>query len=386
MSQRRRALGLVLLGAAAVILAAACSPGPPKIAGSELAIAVDVPLTGPQAGQGAAVADAVREVARDEFHSRIEGLPIRLAMFDHSLNQRRDNAQAEKNMRKMVADRHLLGMIGPLNSDIAAGQIPLANAAHLVMISPAASHPCLTRPAPACDGLAAELRPAGPNDFFRLVASEDGQSAALAEYGKRTLHLTRVAVASDSQTNGKSLAAGFELAARRRGLVISARRDLDPTSDQAVDGFLAAARAAAAEAVFFAGDPQGGACRVRARMKDVFEADTPFLVAAGGHGASCLRDAGPLAAGMYTADSAPADLAATAQLAARVLLRAVAAAVKGAGGNLPTREEVRLAVSRSSEPGFDVYGDSREQTFSMFRSDASPAWAAAGPITLPAGG
>lgn len=370
----------------AVLLSVACSQDVPKPANADLVIAVDAPLTGPQGPQGQAVVNAVNAVVAGEFRGRVVGLPVRVTLFDESVNQRRDPGQGERNVRMMLRDPHLVGVIGPLNSDVAVSEIAVANPAHLALISPSASHPCLTRNAASCGDLAAELRPSGSNDFFRLVPSDDGKGAALLEYARTTLHLTRFAVASDSQPAGKAVAESFEAAARRRGGNINIRRDLDLASDQAIDGFLAAAKAGGAEAVFVGGDQEGGACRVRARMKGLLDAATLFLAAGNVHGAACLRDAGPLAAGMYTADSGPADLVESSRLAARVLMRAMSDGVKGAGGNAPTREEVRAAISRSSNPAFDSHGDLRDQTFTIDRSDATPVWAAAGQVTVPSAG
>lgn len=366
----------------ATLLLASCSQELARSSNTELLIAVDAPLTGPQAAQGQAVADAVNAVASGEFRGKVVGLPVRVTLFDESVNQRRDPGQGERNVRMMLRNPRLVGVVGPLNSDVAVSEIPIANPAHLALISPSASHPCLTRIGAACGELAAELRPSGGNAFFRVVASDDGQAAALLEYARATLHLTKFAVASDSQPAGKAVADSFETAARRRGGSIAIRRDLDPASDQGVDGFLAAARMAGAEAIFFGGDQEGGACRVRARMKGVFEVGTIFLGAGNIRGGVCLRDAGPLAAGMYTAEGGPADLAESSRLAARVLLRALTEGVKGAGGNAPTREEVRAAISRSSNPVFDSHGDLRDQTFTIDRSDATPVWAPAGQVTV----
>ncbi len=379
MSRRQAALALL----ATVLLAGgACSQGPPRVSETELVLGVDAPLTGPQGAQGTVMVDAVKSVVAGEWKARIEDLPVRVAVFDDTANLRRDPAKGEQNLRLMIGNPRLVGVIGPLNSDVAAAEIPVATGAHLALISPSATNPCLTRPAMACGGLASEVRTGAGSGFFRVVASDDGQGAALVDYARAALRLGRIAVGSDSQPSGKSFADGIEAAARRHGIAIALRQDIDPTSDQQADGFLGLAKTGGAEAIFFGGDQDGGVCRVRARMKTVFEPSTPFLGAGGIHGAMCLRDAGTMAGGMFAADAGSGDLETASRVAARVLLRAIGAAVKRSGGNAPSREEVRLAVSRSTMPAFDARGDLREQVFTIYRSDAAPAWIPVGPVTV----
>ena len=50
--------------------------------------------------------------------------------------------------------------------------------------------------------------------------------------------------------------------------------------------------------------------------------------------------------------------------------------VKANGGNLPAREDVRLAVSQGANPRFDANGDTRERIFTILKALGQPAaWA-----------
>ena len=76
----RRLVGALLT----VLCLAGCSAGPPQPARSNLLIGVDAPQTGPEAADGIAVVDAVRQVLSDEYQGSIEGLPVAVRSFDDS--------------------------------------------------------------------------------------------------------------------------------------------------------------------------------------------------------------------------------------------------------------------------------------------------------------
>ena len=292
----RRLAGALL----ALLCLAGCSAGPPQPARSNLLIGVDVPETGPEAADGMAVVDAVRQVLSDEYRGSIEGLPVAIRPFDDSADGRRDPAQGERNLRQMVADPSLVGMIGPLNSDVAGAEIPVASAAHLAMVSPGASNECLTKALAGCLVAPKDLRMGRPNDFFRVVPTGDLEPAALVAYATGTLHVTHVAVASDGQAYGKAVRAAFEAALKAAGFTTVAAADLDPNDPAAVDAFLSEAKSGGADAVFFAGRGDGGACKLQPLVAAKLGAGVPFLGGSGLHGTACLKDAGAAADGLYT--------------------------------------------------------------------------------------
>ena len=47
--------------------------------------------------------------------------------------------------------------------------------------------------------------------------------------------------------------------------------------------------------------------------------------------------------------------------------------MKAAGGNLPAREDVRLAVSQGANPRFDLNGDTRDRVFTILKAQGQPA-------------
>ena len=366
----RRLAGALL----ALLCLAGCNGAPPQPAHPNLVIGIDVPQTGPEAADGMTVVDAVKQVLSDDYKGTIEGLPVAVRPFDDSVLGRRDPAQGERNMRQMVADPSVVGMIGPLNSDVAGAQIPVASAAHLPMVSPGASNECLTKALATCLVAPADLRRGRPNDFFRVLPTADLEPSALVTYATGTLHVTHVAVASDGQAYGKAIRVAFEASLKAAGFTTVTAADLDPNSLTAVDAFLAEAKSGGADAIFFAGRGDGGACKVQPRMAAAkLGASVPFVGPSGLQVASCLKDAGTAATGIYTIAAGSGAIADRARVAARALLAAVAIAVKASGGNLPTREDVRLAVSRGTNPHFDPNGDTRERVFTILKAQGQPA-------------
>ena len=364
----RRLSGALL----ALLCLAGCSAGPPQPAPSSLTVAVSVPTKGPQAADGQAVVDAVAQVLNDEFHGRIEGLPVTLRTLDEALSDRRDPDRAAGNLGKLVADPTFLGVIGPLNSDVAASEIPIASAAHLALLSPGASNECLTKALAGCLLTPTELRLGRPNDFFRLVPTNDLEPAALVDYATRILHVTHFAVASDGQAYGTGLRTAFEGALKSAGLATAAVADLDPANAAAVDSFLAEAKIGGADAVFFAGRGDGGGCRLLPRILAKLGAGVPLLGGSGFEGAACLKDAGANTTELFSIRAGAGSIGDRARIAARALLLAITAAVKANGGNLPAREDVRLAVSRNAIPPFDADGDTRDRVFTILKAQIQP--------------
>jgi branched-chain amino acid transport system substrate-binding protein len=365
----RRLAGALL----ALLCLAGCNTGPPQPAHSKLVIGVDVPETGPDGADGMAVVDAVRQVLSDDYRGSIEGLPVAIRPFDDSAGGRRDPAQGERNLRMMIADPALVGMIGPLNSDVAGAEIPVASAAHLAMVSPGASNECLTKALAGCLLAPVDLRQGRPNDFFRVLPTSDLEPAALVAYATGTLHVTHVAIASDGQAYGKSVRAAVEATLKAAGFTPVTATDLDPNNQTAIDAFLAEANRGGADAVFFAGRGDGGACKVQPRVAAKLGAGVPFLGASGLQGPACLKDVGTAGAGFFAITPGSGTVTDRTKVAARALLVAITAAVKASGGNLPNRDDVRLAVSRGTNPRFDPNGDTRDRVFTILKIEGQQA-------------
>ena len=383
----RRALLLL----AALGLNGACSTAPPTAAPSAIVIGIDVSRDTADQEAALAVAGGVRALLESRYHGRVEGVPVGVRVLDDSTLGRPDPAHGEANLRALVADRRVLGVVGPIQSSVAVGEIPVATAAHLALVSPTTTSGCLTHPGNECDGLAARLRGSGPVAYFRLPAADDAVGEAASRFALSALRVGSVAVGSDGTAYGRALADGFAADFKAQGGRIAVRNDLDPHSKPDLDGFLQAALAGGANAVFFGGRDAGGACLVRASMTAVLGAEAPFLGGEAIVTPACVKDAGPVTANVFAIAAGPADALTNGSAdAAGVLLAAISRAIKANGGNTPSREEVRAQVARGTYEGhwgkfgFDANGDSTLRLYTAWSvTGTPPTWTALKTIELP---
>ena len=117
-----------------------------------------------------------------------------------------DGAVEQQNANKAAADPDAMVYIGTYNSGAAKLSIPILNQACLVMVSPANSYPGLTK---AVEGVTQPgepdtYYPAGYRNYARVIATDDIQGAAGAEWAK-SLGKTKAYVLDDTQVYGAGL-------------------------------------------------------------------------------------------------------------------------------------------------------------------------------------
>ena len=66
-------------------------------------------------------------------------------MLDHAVNGQYNAAQGAADLQTLANDPNVVGVVGPYNSDVAAAQIPISNAAGLLLCSPANTRIALTQ-------------------------------------------------------------------------------------------------------------------------------------------------------------------------------------------------------------------------------------------------
>jgi branched-chain amino acid transport system substrate-binding protein len=417
------------VAACALLLALPACAGDTNLATSDatITIGVDLPLTGVEGRAGTSTLNGVRFFV--QRHPVVDGFTITVDARDDPASASRDTARGLENLASLIAQPRVLAIVGPFDSNVARAQIPVANRAHLALVSPGTSNRCLTHepflPAalnPArtpitchAAGLPTpnELRPTGVNNFFRLSTTDELQGPAAADYANRQLHLQRVAVLTDSEAYGQALADGFTARFNHLGGTVVAHADLDPSKTIDATAFLQAAKNDRAQGVYFGGSAANHACVLRSQMASVFGADAaaPLL---GGDGIAldpaCVGDAGASAAGIYATvpaadaehtDSAGPVIAAfrsqygrpgdfgpgtvAAYDATGAVYDALDRAIKASAGNLPARDSVvaELAATRAYSGatgvfGFDPEGDTTLRLLTIFRpvsADLDSGWA-----------
>jgi branched-chain amino acid transport system substrate-binding protein len=394
--------------------------------GRTITIGVDLPLTGVEGPAGTATLNGVRFFV--QRHPVLDGFSISIDARDDPAGASQATARGLHNLDSLIAQPQVLAIIGPFDSNVARAQIPVANRAHLALVSPGTSSRCLTkepflpallnpaRTAITCKAAGlpapAELRPTGVNNFFRLSTTDELQGPAAADYATKQLHLQRVAVLTDGEAYGQGLGDSFSARFIHLGGTVVAHMDLDPSKTIDAAAFLQAAKNDRAQGVYYGGTSSNHACVLRSQMTSVFgtDAQAPLL---GGDGIAldptCVGDAGASAADIYATvpaadaehvDSAspviaafrtqygrPADFGPgtiAAYDATGVVYDALDRAIRASAGNLPARDSIvaELAATTAYSGstgvfGFDPAGDTTQRLVSIFKpagSDLDAGW------------
>lgn len=423
-----RALAVTTIACLAGALTACSSGDTGASATTTIAIGADLPLTGVEGAAGLSTLNGVRFFVHG--HPMLDGFNIAVDARDDPFSATRDTARGVTNVQAFIAQPEVLAVIGPFDANVARAQIPIANRAHLALVSPGTSSRCLTKvpflpsalnparteitckmaglPSPS------ELRPAGVNNFFRLSTTDDLQGPAAADYASKQLHLLRMAVLTDGEAYGQALADGFMATFNRLGGVVVSHQDLDLTQALNATPFLRGAKNDGAQGVYFGGTSSHHACALLTQMAGVLGPDAPLL---GGDGIAldptCIADAGAGATSIYATvpaadaeriDSARRVIAAfkaeygrptdfgpytvAAYDATAVIYDALDRAIKAAGGKTPARDSVVTELAATTafsgatgKFGFDPQGDTTLRIVSIFRPvssdpDAGWTWAA----------
>ena len=404
MSHHRALRGSGLVAIAALV-AFACGGGGGGGGGAEkgtILIGVDLPQSGAEASNGIPTLNGVKYFVQK--NPTVKGFKLDVLNFDDAVNGVHDPQKGAQNVSQMLANKDVLGMVGPFNSNVARAEIPIANAAGLTMVSPANTNECLTQDLSGCDPGPAKLRPSGkPNNYYRVAATDNRQGPALADYAFDTLKLTKLAVGSDNETYGKGIADNFAKEFKKKGGTVVVQQDIDTKSTSDFRSFLAAAKNGGATGIYFGGTDTTKSCIVRSQMKGIFDASTPFMGGDGIVTAQCLDDAADTAPGMYgtvaavdapnvpdaktTIDGYKKAFTGTndfgaytvpAYAAAQALVQAMGIAIDANGGNKPSREQVRDAMGKIKNLAtpigtisFDKNGDIIPQIITIYLTKAS---------------
>jgi branched-chain amino acid transport system substrate-binding protein len=386
-------------------------------------IGVELPESGAEASNGIPTLNGVKYAVQTA--GTVEGFKLEVYNLDDAVNGVHDPQKGAQNLQTFVADSKVLGVVGPFNSSVARAEIPISNRASLAQISPANTNQCLTKNIYIPTSLGApkditckdaglpspsDLRPTGVNNYFRVATTDDLQGPAMADYAVDTLKVTKVGVASDNEVYGKGIADTFSAEFKKKGGTIVKRQDFDTKSTNDFRGFLSSAQRLGATAIYFGGTDSNKGCVIRAQMKNVagFTADSPYMGGDGLQTAQCLKDAGDNASGIYAAVAAPNaeqipesksiidgfkkafpnkdDFGAYSMPAydsAKILIAAIQRAIKANNGNMPSREQVRAEVAKTTDftgalgkTTFDQNGDTSQKIVSIYQAKGSPVdWA-----------
>lgn len=324
------------------------------------------------------------------------------AVFDDALNGAHDPQTGANNMTKIVGEPDIIAVVGPLNSSVAKAQIPISNEAGLLQCSPANTNPDLTKGAPA-----AELR-TKPNNYIRVVTTDDVQGPAASQYIYDVLKKTSVYIIDDTETFGKGVADAFEADFKARGGTV-VKHDAAPKTTQDYVSIMTAAKALNPQSIYFGGVTATGGARILLAAAQVGLGDVPYVGPDGindGSGEtkdSFLNLAGEAAKNSYSTLAGIGDFPGKAQFdadykaeygedatgyagTAYACTQVVIDAINRAGATNPAdmtalREAVRAAGTDTAakyntivgEISFDQGGDTSQKIVSIYSFDQAGA-------------
>lgn len=380
-------------------------------------VATELPTSGADASDGVPTQNGAQlAVTQANNNKLLNGCTVNLITKDDASVAlgKHDPNQGAANMTALAANPAVVGVVGPFNSNVCQAEMPIANNAGLVQVSPSCTNPGLTIPGANASVNTQSLRPTGKLTFFRVCTTDIAQSAGLAQEAK-TLGATKAFVFDDQETYGQGLATQFAKDFQQGGGTVVGTASLPGTTTDFTPE-LAKANSDGADLIFFGGVSSTGGGKLRAQMSSAGLGssvnfmggdgivDNEFLTDAGSaangaYGTTASPDATKLSSAASFASayqsaygSAPGAYSANAYDAMNIVLKAVQEAINANGGKLPTnassfRETVRSNVASISYNGaighttFDSNGDTNNKILTLYQVKNN-AWASIKNITV----
>src|SRR4051794_2557106 len=210
-----------------------------------------------------------------------------------------DAAQESANINKAVADPDCMIYFGTFNSGAAKVSIPIANAANLVMVSPANTYTGLTKKLEgAVEANEPDVYyPNGKRNYCRVCVDDDLQGAAAATYAKE-LAIKKAYVLDDNQLYGKGLATVFNQSAKKLGIDVATQESIDVNA-QDYRSLAQKIKTASADFVYFGGITGNNAGKLWKDLRSVLGKDFKMMGADGIFDSDWLAAAGDAAEGTY---------------------------------------------------------------------------------------
>jgi branched-chain amino acid transport system substrate-binding protein len=254
----------------------ALTPTVPKPAGDSSKGKVTIAIELPQQGSEKAASDPIIngiKLAVKLAGGTAGGYAIEIpqsAIYDDALNGAHDPQTGANNMGKIAADKSVIAVIGPLNSSVAKAQIPISNEGGVLQCSPANTNPDLTKGDPA-----KQLRKK-PNNYIRVVTTDDVQGPAAAQYIFEVLKKKSVYIIDDTETFGKGVADAFEAEFKKRGGTV-VKHDAAPKTTTDYVSIMTAAKALNPESIYFGGVTATGGARILLAAAQAGLGDVPYV-------------------------------------------------------------------------------------------------------------
>lgn len=302
-------VALGTLVSALALVAAGCGGGDD---GETLKVVSDLPLQGSNLVQTQQMVDFM-EYILEQADNKAGDYTIEFESFDDAIASTGnwDEATCASNARGYVDDESIVAVIGTYNSGCAAIETAILNEAPVAMLSPANTYAGLTHAAPGTEeGEPDKYFPSGERNYARVVASDDFQGKAGAQFMKDELGVTSVFVLDDKELYGKGVADAFEAAANEIGLKVAGHEGWDKDAPN-YTALMTKIKATGADGVYIGGvSPNNGGQLVKDKVAVLGDNDAVKLLVSDGFVLSSLFDdagADNVNGAYGTAPTLPAD-------------------------------------------------------------------------------
>ncbi|MEW2394838.1 branched-chain amino acid ABC transporter substrate-binding protein [Streptomyces sp. NPDC046862] len=355
--------------------------------GTKVVIGVDAPLTGDLSALGLGIKNSVDLAAKTANKEKtVDGVTFEVKALD-------DQAQpssGQQNATQLVADKDVLGVVGPLNSSVAESMQKVFDDAKLVEVSPANTGPTLTQ---GPDWQTKKVRTY--KSYFRTATTDAIQGPFAAQYVVNDAKKKKVFVIDDKKTYGAGLAATFSDEFKKLGGKIVGTEHIDPDTKD-FSAVATKVKNSGADVVYYGGEyPQAGPLSKQIKATG---AKVPVVGGDGIYDPTFIKLAGSSATGdLATSVGAPVeDLASAKEFVAAykaggykepyaayggysydsawAIIEAVKKVVEDNDGKLPddARAKITEAMQNVSFDGvtgkvsFDEFGDTTNKQLTVY--------------------
>ncbi|MER6850958.1 branched-chain amino acid ABC transporter substrate-binding protein [Streptomyces flaveolus] len=218
--------------------------------GTTVVIGVDAPLTGDLSALGLGIKNSVDLAAKTANKQKtVEGVTFKV----EALDDQGQPSVGQQNATKFVADKDVLGVVGPLNSSVGESMQKVFDTAKLVEVSPANTNPSLTQ---GVDWQNKKVR--SYKSYFRTATTDAVQGPFAAQYVYNDSKKKKVFVIDDKKTYGAGLAGTFTEEFKKLGGQVVGTEHINPDSKD-FNAVATKVKNSGADVVYYGGEyPQAG--------------------------------------------------------------------------------------------------------------------------------
>ncbi|WP_405016892.1 branched-chain amino acid ABC transporter substrate-binding protein [Kitasatospora sp. NBC_00070] len=250
---RNRSLLVVSIAVVGALSLSACGSRGEKKAedgaagtSTTVTIGVDAPLTGDLSALGLGIKNSVDlAVKQANAKNEVPGVKFEIKALDDTGKP----GPGQQNATNLVADKSIIGVVGPLNSSVAQSMQQIFNDANLALISPANTGVALSQG----EGWAAGKKARPFKSYFRTSTTDAVQGPFAAQYLVNEAKKKKVFLIDDQKTYGAGLAGTFKGEFTKLGGTVVGEEHVNP-DDRDFNAIVTKVKSSGAEAIYYGGE------------------------------------------------------------------------------------------------------------------------------------